>query len=370
MCNDWPDGNVSTEVKCMAKGMMQDMMKWPVLLLATFLVIKCSVERPGQDQQEETVEEKQEEKDPGIYFDNSIGLVPDCADPYILFHEDTYYLYGTGGANRGIRVYQSDNLASWSKAVGTADGFALDSSDVWGSNGFWAPEVYYYEGKFLMFYTVESRIAIAESDSPLGPFVQNEKTPLHPDIKEIDPHLFIDADGKKYLYFVRFTGGNVIWAAEMKDDLSGLKEGTLVEILGVTEPWERTSSEPVARVTEGPFVLKHNGLYYLSYSANHFRSPDYAVGYAISESPLGPFTKYEGNPILIGDGKDIFGTGHHSFFEAGSGQMYMVYHSHKSGESVQPRTTCLDRCDFVKTGNNQPDKLVVYGPTTTPQKIE
>lgn len=305
-----------------------------------------------------------------LYFDNSKGLVPDCADPYILFHNGTYYLYGTGGANRGIRVYQSDNLAEWTKAVGVTGGFALDSSNVWGNKGFWAPEVYFLNGKFVMFYTVESRIAIAESDSPLGPFIQKVKKPLHPDVPEIDPHLFIDDDGRKYLFFVRFTGGNEIWAAEMKDDLSGIKEETLVKCFGVTEGWEKTESEPVARVAEGPFMLKHKGIYYLFYSANHYQSKDYAVGYAISGSPLGPFQKYAGNPVLVGDGKNIFGTGHHSFFNAASGQMYIVYHSHKSGESVQPRTTCLDRCGFERDGNNRPDKFVVYGPTTTPQIVK
>jgi len=297
-------------------------------------------------------------------------LVPDCADPYILYYNGIYYLYGTGGANRGIRAYQSENMADWSKAVGATDGFALDSSNVWGNKGFWAPEVYFLDGKFIMFYTVESRIAIAESDSPLGPFIQEDKRPLHPDIPEIDPHLFIDEDGRKYLFFVRFTGGNEIWSVEMKDNLSGIKEETLIKCFGVTEDWEKTESEPVARVTEGPFMLKHNGMYYLFYSANHYKSKDYAVGYAISKSPLGPFQKYAGNPVLVGDGENIFGTGHHSFFKAASGQMYIVYHSHKSGKSIQPRTTCLDRCGFECDGKNKPDKFVVYGPTTTPQIIK
>ena len=302
-------------------------------------------------------------------YNNLKGLVPDCADPYILNHEGTYYLYGTGG-KKGIRVYQSDDLANWSGAIGAKDGFALDSADVWGDHSFWAPEVYYLDGKFYMFYSVMEHLAIAESDSPLGPFIQEEKKPLHLNTKEIDSHLFIDTNGEKYLYFVRFTGGNEIWMAEMKDDLSGIKEKTLTRCFGVSQRWEKTSKTPVAMVTEGPFMLKHNNLYYLFYSANHFKSQDYAVGYAVSESPHGPFVKYENNPILIGDGRTIFGTGHHSFFKSNSGQMYIVYHSHKNRKNVQPRTTCLDRCGFEKDSKNKPDKFVVYGPTTTPQLVE
>lgn len=340
---------------------MNRKLNWTVCITLFFLLSGCGLSKSNMNI---GIEKKSAQ-----YYNNLKGLVPDCADPYILNHEGTYYLYGTGG-QKGIRVYKSADLVNWSEAAGVKDGFALDSADVWGNHSFWAPEVYHLNGKFYMFYSVMTRLAIAESDSPLGPFIQKVKKPLHPEIPEIDSHLFIDTDGKKYLYFVRFTGGNEIWMAEMKDDFSGIKEETLTRCFGVSEPWEKTPKKPVAKVAEGPFMLKHNKLYYLFYSANHYKSQDYAVGYAVSASPFGPFVKYENNPILIGDGKTIFGTGHHSFFKSNSGQLYIVYHSHKSGEAIQPRTTCLDRCDFVKDSENKPDKFVVYGPTTTPQLVK
>lgn len=336
-------------------------MKCLLVLVCFFSLFGCA--------RAESVGDGISEKDPVPVYNNLKGLVPDCADPYILNHGGKYYLYGTGGG-KGIRVYESKDLASWSGAVGARDGFALDSTDVWGNHSFWAPEVYFLKGKFYMFFSVMEHLAIAESDSPLGPFVQKEKKPLHSDIKEIDSHLFVDTDGRMYMYFVRFTGGNEIWMAEMKEDFSGIKEETLKKCFGVSQAWEHTSTPPVAKVTEGPFMLKHDGWYYLFYSANHFKSQDYAVGYAISKSPTGPFQKYEKNPVLIGDGKNIFGTGHHSFFQANSGQLYVVYHSHKSKTSVQPRTTCLDCCSFEKDVAGKPDKFVVYGPTTTPQAVK
>lgn len=67
-----------------------------------------------------------------------------------------------------------------------------------------------------------------------------------------------------------------------------------------------------ALVVEGPFVIKYENKYYLTYSANHTRSHHYAVGYAVSNSPLGPFKKYENNPILFQNGI-FYGLGHHSF---------------------------------------------------------
>ena len=96
------------------------------------------------------------------------------------------------------------------------------------------------------------------------------------DEKSIDTSLFIDDDGTPYLYFVRFTDGNVIWVAEMNDDLTGIKQETLTECIKVGEPWELSQDKP-ARVAEGPSVLKKEGVYYLVYSANHFESKNYGV---------------------------------------------------------------------------------------------
>ena len=49
---------------------------------------------------------------------------------------------------------------------------------------------------------------------------------------------------------------------------------------------------------EGPTVVKLDDLYYLFYSANHFKNIDYAVGYATSTSPYGPWKKHANNPII------------------------------------------------------------------------
>jgi beta-xylosidase len=305
-------------------------------------------------------------------YDNVAGIVPDCADPYVLQHEGKYYLYGTGG-RKGIRVYVSDDLANWSSAAGASDGFALDSVDVWGSRGFWAPEVYKTGDKFRMYFTVQERIAVAESDSPLGPFVQREENfaPFHTDIPEIDTHVFTDDDGRRYLYFVRFTGGNEIWVAELGDDLRSIKEETLTYCFGASQGWENSAREPYshARVNEGPFILKHKGLYYLTYSANHTANPDYGVGYATSTGPMGPWTKHEGNPILTGNGETINGPGHHSFTRSPSGQLYIVYHTHFDMTQMGPRKLAIDPAEFEPSPNGGPDLLKVYGPTTTPQQV-
>ena len=42
------------------------------------------------------------------------------------------------------------------------------------------------------------------------------------------------------------------------------------------------------RVNEGCFVIRRNGTYYMTYSANSYESPFYGIGCATADSPLGP----------------------------------------------------------------------------------
>lgn len=300
-------------------------------------------------------------------YDNVKGLIPNCADPYVLRHEGRYYLYCSAGLReKGIRVYRSTNLVDWGEPVGAVQGYALHAKDVWGERNFWAPEVYFLGGRFYMFFTVQERLAVAVSDSPLGPFTQQDKKPMHPDTPEIDSHLFVDEDGTKYLYFVRFNRGNEIWAARLNDDLHSIDESSLTRCLAASQKWEDSGKEPFPghRINEGPYILKHKGIYYLTYSANHTVNPDYGVGYATSDHPLGPWKKFEGNPILKGDGKQINGPGHHCFAVSPSGTMYIVYHTHFDMTRMQPRKLGIDPCRFVPSGSDQPDILQVDGPST------
>lgn len=280
------------------------------------------------------------------------------ADPTIFYHDGTYYLYGTSGndKNLGFEVYVSKNLKSW-KRSDKNDGYALKKGESYGDIGFWAPQVFEYEGKFYMAYTANEHIAIATSDSPLGPFTQAEKKDLEAPVKQIDPYIFIDDDGKKYMYHVRLTEGNRLFVAEMEDDFSGIKEETLTYCFHAEEPWENTQNVDWT-VSEGPAIIKHEGLYYFIYSANDFRNPDYAVGYAVSESPMGPWTKSPSNPIFDKTDAGINGSGHGDYFVDAKGKLRYVLHTHNSDEKVSPRKTALIELEF-KQGGNEPDLLEV-----------
>jgi len=283
------------------------------------------------------------------------------ADPFILEANGQYYIYGTGAKN-GILVYQSKDLKHWSGPCGATNGLALHKKDTGGERGFWAPEVYKIGSRFLMTFSADEHIRYAVSDSPTGPFVQ-DSIKSYLDEKGIDSDIFMDDDGTPYMFWVRFTGGNVIYGAEMTKDLKHIKMETVKRLIDATDQtWERTTAEPMARVAEGPMVLKHHGLYYLTYSCNHFMSQDYAVGYAVAKSPLGPWTRYEGNPILHKHG-GYMGTGHHAIFKTTSGKMYIVYHAHFSDTVVSPRRTLISPISFIKKGDQEvlkvSDKVIV-----------
>jgi len=273
------------------------------------------------------------------------------ADPTIFYHGGSYYLYGTSGndKNLGFEVYVSKNLKSWKRSE-LNDGYVLKKGDSYGDIGFWAPQVFEFEGKFYMAYTANEHIAFATSDSPLGPFTQSEKKALEAPVKQIDPYVFIDSDGKKYLYHVRLTEGNRLFVAELKDDLSGIKDETCTYCFHAEGPWENTAKSDWT-VSEGPAIIKHEGLYYFIYSANDFRNPDYAVGYAVSESPMGPWTKSLSNPIFDKVDAGINGSGHGDYFVDARGRMRYVLHTHNSEDKVSPRKTALIELEFTKNGN-------------------
>ena len=310
---------------------------------------------------------------PGMknYYDNSVGVVENLADPFVFRHGDTYYLYGTTDVgSEGIIVYQSNDLVNWGKPVGARGGWALHRDDVWGEKWFWSPEVVHHNNKFFMIYTVEERLAVATSDSPLGPFTQPKDGHYHPDVREIGHKTLFD-NGRVYIYFSRLEGGNVIYGAELNDDLLSFKEGSLKRLFDASQDWEHTKNNPHPEwpVAEAPFVMKHGGFYYMFYTANHFRSPDYAVGYATAPGPLGPFTKYSGNPIVRST-ETIQGPGTTSMIKAPNGDWYMYYHAHRKPGTVIPRKTLMDRVEFVKQGEGSPDVVRMLGPTSGKQVVD
>ena len=94
--------------------------------------------------------------------------------------------------------------------------------------------------------------------------------------------------------------------------------------------YKRQTQSTGTRWNEGPDILKHDGKYYLFLSANNFATRNYSIGYATADSPMGPFTKAEDNPVLATPQKLISGTGNNSFFYSVDGkELFTAYHAHR-----------------------------------------
>lgn len=288
------------------------------------------------------------------------------ADPFVLKDGDLYYLYGTSAPGDGYHVWTSPDLVNW-----WWRGFAFrKTADSWGRYHFWAPEVLKWQGNYLLFYSAHGeteslRLGLAGSRNPLGPFV-DVKTPIFESDKAwIDASPFVDTDGKAYLYFVKDVSENPqseIYVAEMQPQLEALKE-PFTFCMKPEGGWEGNSW------TEAPFVLKHKNVYYLMYSGSFYGSSSYAIGYATATSPLGPWTKHPGNPILRRTDK-VSGPGHNSVVKSPDGtEMFIVYHTHQSFAGGGARQLAIDRLRFVEQPEGSDTLEVVGGPSVTPQDI-
>lgn len=270
------------------------------------------------------------------------------ADPTIIRQGANYYLTGTTNTiPQGFSMLVSKDLKNW-----TSTGPLLtEGPQVYGNKGFWAPQLYLNGKTWQLAYTANEQVAVAESSSLTGPFTQKQVKPVDASEKNIDPFIFTDDDGKTYLYHVRFNNGNYLWVAAYDKNTMSIDPSTLKQCLGNTEAWENTPDYPAAPIMEGPTVIKHKGKYYLFYSANHFMSRDYAVGYAVADSPMGPWHKPANNRIIHRSIVGENGSGHGDVFADKKGNMFYVYHVHNSNHAVSPRLTRIVPLHFIPSND-------------------
>ena len=288
------------------------------------------------------------------------------ADPDVLYYDGVYYLYNRiSDGNNVFRVHTSTDLVNW-----TSKNVVFTHKAEYNTRGYMSPNVFYHDGLFYLLYAAKNsdgkeRLYYAVASSPYGPFEPaTPGVPLH-DVSEIGGHPFIDDDGKIYLTYVRFGGGNFIWIEEVavSNGIITPKPGTLTLLISPTDIYE---TDGYGLISEGGVIRKHNGLYYMIYATGHYKG-HYGEGYAVSENVLGPYTKYEYNDILTYNSA-VNGVGDGILVPSPDGsELFMVYHKHCSTSLIEPRYTCIDRVKFVPDENGGPDILYVYGPTLTPQ---
>ncbi|MCW8126842.1 family 43 glycosylhydrolase [Microbulbifer halophilus] len=210
-------------------------------------------------------------------------------------------------------AFSSDDLVNWEK-----HGPLLKVDDLsWADNFAWAPDAAYRNGKYYLVFpagtgfkdrenpensTKWMGIGVAVSDSPTGPFEDAIGEPLWREPYANDPSLFVDDDGKAYLYF--HGKDHDYYVAEMADDLLSVKGDFQKMDMGGYEP-----------KMEGPWVFKRNGKYYFTMPENNR-----VLSYYMSDSPRGPW-EYQG----VFMEQEHQSNNHHSIVEY-RGQWLLFYH--------------------------------------------
>lgn len=214
----------------------------------------------------------------------------------------------------------------------TDHGVALDLKDVpWASKQLWAPDAAFRNGKYYLYFPARDkqgifRIGVAVGDRPEGPF-KAEPEPIK-GTYSIDPCCLNDGD-RAWLVWGGIWGGQLQgWSnghfdpngrepadhepaigpriAELAGDMKSFI-GAVSEISILDEQGQPLlAGDHDRRYFEGPWLHKHRGTYYLSYSTGntHF------LVYATSDNPRGPYT-YRGRIL-----EPVIGwTTHHSIVE-------------------------------------------------------
>lgn len=270
------------------------------------------------------------------------------ADPFVAKFEGFYYAYGTDGeghraiveTGREIPTLRSRDLKSWQWAGGV-----LNAHPNLRGLSFWAPEVAKVGGLYLLYFSVGDpegqgqRIRVAISSDPLGPFIDSEIVLFPNEPFTIDAHPFCDpADGRRYLFFCRdyFDGraGTGIAAVTLSSDgLLPTSEPTT--ILRASADWQiyernRTwygKSWSAWHTAEGPFVVFHEGRYWLFYSGGSWKSDRYGIGCAVAEDVLGPYAEEPGGPSVLAASADLIGPGHCSVFRGPKSRDILAFHA-------------------------------------------
>ncbi|MBL8817929.1 MAG: family 43 glycosylhydrolase [Planctomyces sp.] len=233
----------------------------------------------------------------------------------------------------------------------------------------YAPTIVKHRNRFLL---MASNSPIYASESPLGPFeelgrIELQRSGTLPDF--VDPMLFSDSDDRLFYYWGCTPAGG-IWGVELNAADPTQVIGTPSELIPFDSakfPWEAVGAwnqNPRTGWMEGAWMLKRNGKYYLTYSAGGTENRSYAMGAYVGDSPLGPFTPQNRNPILRTVDGLITGTAHGSIVAGPNDELWAFYSVRAAVVHAFERRLGMDRADIDENG-----ELYVREATSLPQHL-
>ncbi len=269
-------------------------------------------------------------------------------DPSVIRVGEDYYLAtSTFQYFPGIAILHSRDLVNW-KTIGHGftDSASLDLSDIADSHGLWAPDLSYHDGKFILFaplrlnnppegHTAPLRVQlVATAARPEGPY----STPVRIAVDNIDPSLFVDDDGKRYMIIPP-----AVRIVELSDDCTrALGEPVTV--------WAGTGRS----CPEGPRVFKKDGWYY-AMLAEGGTGYGHCITVARARSLFGPYEECPFNPVFNQPDPNapIQRCGHGQLVSTPHGEWWMMYLCGRINEgsyTTLGRETALDPVRWTEDG--------------------
>lgn len=235
------------------------------------------------------------------------------ADPAVVNFRGKYYMFVT----RSHGYWMSEDLSNWQ--------FIRPQS--WYFNGCNAPAAAVHNDKIILLGDPSGRGAVIETDNPAVGDWETNFAVINVPRGVQDPDLFVDDDGKVYLY-EESSNKFPIHGIELDAENYYIPMGEQVDLLAL-EPekhgWERFGQDhnsDIKPFIEGPWMMKHGDTYYLEYGAPGTQWNVYADGVYTSKSPLGPFEYAPYNPISYKPGGFLKGSGHGSTMRDNDGNYW------------------------------------------------
>ena len=315
---------------------------------------------------------------------NNPVLPGQYADPDIDYFDGKFWIFPTtdgypSWSGTVFHAFSSENMVDW-----TDEGIIMElansnpgvnekgvqiAASPWAVKGSaWAPTIEKKGDKYYFYYCGKdsngtSAIGVAWADNPAGPYTDLGTPLLTVSMcrnagvsmgQAIDPSIFTDDDGTSYITF----GNGSAAIAELNDDMTSIKEGSLKQITGLTD------------FRESVVVTKANGKYHWTWSCDDANSPNYHVNYGVSDSLFDANSKaavklVKKNLLAKDTEKGILGSAHQSVVHVkdseGKDRYFMAYHRFytpldifQSGDGLgKHRETCIDEITFDENGYMQ-----------------
>lgn len=281
-------------------------------------------------------------------------------DPAPFVYGDKLYLFtghdeddATYFKMNDWQLFSTEDMVNW-----TYLGTPINTETfAWAYHGdrAWASQAVERNGKWYWYVCLNDAdkrdvLAVAVADDPQGPYKDAIGGPLATGWSFIDPSIFIDNDGRAYL----FWGNKGLWYGELNDDMISFKDG-YKEVPGFHDPacfgpesmkmnWAKGKEEMMVGFEEGPWVTRRGDLYYISYPSGGV--PEH-MAYSTAPTIDGPWT-YRGR---------IMDEAYNSFtIHGGEVQFkehdYMFYHNGglPNGAGFH-RSTCVEEFEYNEDGS-------------------